>query len=202
MPSFNHSSVVGSSLAPPTSPISHQGGDLTPSSLYPCHMNLRPPPHHHLVTNDGVPQSVNLVDSRSNCTGSSGGYEALSAYALPPPPPIPSSSSASSSNFSGGSPSSTTTAAAVSSAHHHHSMESRQSPSCGSNSNHLGIGHSSVFATDSISPTVSPYMSYNYAAAAASASSNVNGVATPVSGGNVSSGKQQFFASCFYSPWV
>nr|XP_017029348.1 paired box protein Pax-6 isoform X2 [Drosophila kikkawai] len=205
VPSFNHPSVVGSSLAPPISPISQQGGDLTPPSLYPCHMNLRPPPHHHLVTNDGNSH----IDSRGNCSGSSGGYEALSAYALPPPPPIPCSSSGSSLNFSGSSPSSSTTAAAAAgtSAHHHHhpsTMESRHSPSCGSNSNHLGIGHTSVFATDSISPTVSPYMSYNYAAAAASSSSNANvGVVTaPVSGGNVPSGKQQFFASCFYSPWV
>ncbi|KAH8384953.1 paired box protein Pax-6 [Drosophila serrata] len=203
MPTFNHSSVVGSSLAPPISPISQQGGDLTPPSLYPCHINLRPPPHHHLVTNDGNSH----LDSRGNCSGSTGGYEALSAYTLPPPPPpIPCSNSASSSNFSGSSSlSSTTAAAAVTSAHHHHStMESRHSPSCGSSSNHLGISHTSVFAADSISPTVSPYMSYNYAAAAASASSNANGgvVTTPVTGGNVSSGKQQFFASCFYSPWV
>ncbi|KAH8236305.1 hypothetical protein KR032_006879 [Drosophila birchii] len=190
MPTFNHSSLVGSSLAPPISPISQQGADLTPPSLYPCHMNLRPPPHHHLVTNDGNSH----VDARGNCSGSSG-YEALSAYALPPP----------STNFSGSSPSSSTIAAATSAHHHHNStMESRHSPTCGSNSNHLGISHTSVFAPDSISPTVSPYMSYNYAAAAASASSSANGgvMATPVSGGNVSSGKQQFFASCFYSPWV
>ncbi|XP_017126179.1 paired box protein Pax-6 isoform X2 [Drosophila elegans] len=192
IPSFNHSSV--GSLAPP-SPISQQG-DLTPPSLYPCHMTLRPPPiappHHHIVASDGGSpagggignaQSVNLGAS---CSGS--GYEVLSAYALPPPP-LPSSS-APASNF-----------AASASSSGHNSMPQEPCPSpCSSNSNHLGVGHGSVFATDPISPAVSSYahMSYNYATAA----NNGTPSAAGGSAAHVAPGKQQFFASCFYSPWV
>ncbi|XP_052854980.1 paired box protein Pax-6 isoform X2 [Drosophila gunungcola] len=192
IPGFNHSSV--GSLAPP-SPISQQG-DLTPPSLYPCHMTLRPPPiappHHHIVASDGGSpagggignaQSVNLGAS---CSGS--GYEVLSAYALPPPP-LPSNS-APASNF-----------AASASSSGHNSMPQEPCPSpCSSNSNHLGVGHGSVFATDPISPAVSSYahMSYNYATAA----NNGTPSAAGGSAAHVAPGKQQFFASCFYSPWV
>ncbi|XP_016967454.1 paired box protein Pax-6 isoform X1 [Drosophila biarmipes] len=193
IPSFNH---VGS-LAPP-SPISQQG-DLTPPSLYPCHMSLRPPPiappHHHIVAGEmgnpaGGVGNVQPANLGANCSGS--GYEVLSAYALPPPP-LPSSS-ASASNFS----TSSSTSANVTS---HHNMPQEPCPSpCNSNSNHLGVGHSSVFATDSISPAVSSYahMSYNYASAANNVTSSSSGEAPA----HVAPGKQQFFASCFYSPWV
>nr|XP_016998557.2 paired box protein Pax-6 isoform X1 [Drosophila takahashii] len=195
IPSFNHSSV--GSLAPP-SPISQQG-DLTPPSLYPCHMTLRPPPiappHHHIVPGNGSSPAGGIGNAQSanlgaNCGGS--GYEVLSAYALPPPP-LPSSS-APASNF----PTSSSTSANGTS---HHPMSQEPCPSpCSSNSNPLGVGHSSVFATDPISPAVSSYahMSYNYASTANNMSASSPGGAPA----HVAPGKQQFFASCFYSPWV
>uniref|UniRef100_A0A6P4EMS5 Paired box protein Pax-6 isoform X3 n=1 Tax=Drosophila rhopaloa TaxID=1041015 RepID=A0A6P4EMS5_DRORH len=196
IPSFNHSSV--GSLAPP-SPMSQQG-DLTPPSLYPCHMNLRPPPiappHHHLVAGDGgSPAGGGLGNAQSaslgtSCSGS--GYEVLSAYALPPPP-LPSSS-APALNFSAAASSSANVAA-------HHTMPQEPCPSpCSSNSNHLGVGPGSVFATDPASSAVPSYahMSYNYATAA----NNVTPSSAVSSAAHVAPGKQQFFASCFYSPWV
>ncbi|XP_033168156.1 paired box protein Pax-6 isoform X2 [Drosophila mauritiana] len=196
IPSFNHSSV--GPLAPP-SPIPQQG-DLTPSSLYPCHMTLRPPPmapaHHHIVTGDGGrPAGVGLGSGQSanlgaNCSGS--GYEVLSAYALPPPPMAPSS--AADSNFSAAS----STSANVTP---HHTIAQESCPSPCSSASHFGVAHSSGFSSDPISPAVSSYahMSYNYA-------SSANNSMTPSSASGTSAhvapGKQQFFASCFYSPWV
>ncbi|KAH8269758.1 hypothetical protein KR018_000420 [Drosophila ironensis] len=194
MPSFNHSSV-GSLTSP--SPMSQQG-DLTPPAHYPCHMTLRPPPmtthHHQIVPNDGGSPVSGPTNSQGvNNTGL--GYEVLSAYALPPPP-LPTSS-VPSSNFSTSVTSGPGTGAncTVTS---HHSMESRQTP-CNSNSTHFGVGASPVFSNEGISPAVSSYahMSYNYAAAANNVAPSVVG---PPSHG--APGKQQFFASCFYSPWV
>ncbi|KAH8385435.1 hypothetical protein KR009_007710 [Drosophila setifemur] len=195
LPNFSHSSI--GSMAPP-SPMSLQG-DLTPPTLYPCHMALRPPPiaphSHQIVVNDeGSPPGCASSSQSANIgpNSSASGYEMLSAYALPPPP-LPSSSA---SNFPVSASVSTSgnNSCTVSS---HHTMEPRLSPGS-SNSNHLGLAHSSVFATDSISQVPSyAHMSYNYAAAA-------NNMA-PSGVGNTSHGppgKQQFFASCFYSPWV
>ncbi|XP_017051423.2 LOW QUALITY PROTEIN: paired box protein Pax-6 [Drosophila ficusphila] len=195
IPNFNHSSV--GSLAPP-SPISQQG-DLTPPSLYPCHMTLRPPPipppHHHIVPGDGAgPAGSGNVQPASlgtNCSGS--GYEVLSAYGLPAPPVASGSTPASS--FS--TPSSSIGASS------HHPIPQEQCPSpCSSSSNHMGVGHShsSVFATEPISSSVNSYahMSYNYATAA----NNVTQSSISGTTAHVAPGKQQFFASCFYSPWV
>ncbi|XP_017062814.1 paired box protein Pax-6 isoform X2 [Drosophila eugracilis] len=187
--SFNHSSV-GSLTS--QSPISQQG-DLTPPSLYPSHMTLRAPPiappHHHIVASDGGSPAGGGASAGmgAGCGGS--GYEVLSAYALPPPLP---SSSAPATNFS------TSSSANVTSIHTM-SHEPCLSP-CSSSSNHLGVGHSSVFATDTISPAVPSYahMSYNYA----SATNNVTASSTSGTSTHVAPGKQQFFASCFYSPWV
>ncbi|XP_039496471.1 paired box protein Pax-6 isoform X1 [Drosophila santomea] len=195
IPSFSHSSV--GPLAPP-SPIPQQG-NLTPPSLYPCHMALRPPPmaptHQHIVTGDGSsPAGGGLASAQSgnsgaNCSGS--GYEVLSAYALPPPPMTPSSAAVS--NFSAAS----STSANVTP---HHTASQEPCPSPCSSASHLGVAHSSGFASDPISPAVNSYahMSYNYA----SSGNNMAPSSTGGSAAHVAPGKQQFFASCFYSPWV
>ncbi|KAH8339729.1 hypothetical protein KR074_009863 [Drosophila pseudoananassae] len=187
--SFNHSTI--GPLAPP-SPMSQQE-NMTSPTLYPCHMTLRPPPiaAHH-ITNDENSLASGNGSSHSTSLGANNsaiGYEVLSAYGLPPPP-VPLSSS-SGSNFS---PSISAGAACTS----HQSLESRHS-NCTSNSLHLGSGSSAIYATETISPPVPSYthMGYNYA----TSSSNVptSAIASSPHGG---SGKQQLFASCFYSPWV
>ncbi|BFG06723.1 paired box protein Pax-6 [Drosophila madeirensis] len=192
MPSFNHSSV--GPLAPP-SPLSQQR-DLTPPSLYPCHMTLRPlpiaGPHHHLVPNDGGnsgPGIGNVHLTNAGASNNGTGYEVLSTYGLAPQPLPAGGGGAADGN------SSATANLAVSS---HQIMEPRQSP-C--SPQHLGAGsHSSGFATDAISSAVPSYahMSYNYATAANNVPASGGGNPVP----HASSGKQQFFASCFYSPWV
>ncbi|KAH8319350.1 hypothetical protein KR067_005014 [Drosophila pandora] len=191
MSSFNHASI--GPLAPP-SPMS-QHGNMTPPLHYPCHMTLRPPPiaHHH--TNDESSLASGNVNSHSSSLGANNsamGYEVL-AYGLPPPITPITSSSSSSSNFP---PS--ISAGANCTLTSHQSLETRHSP-CNSNSIHLGGGSSSIYSTETITPPVPSYthMSYNYATSA----NNIpaSGIANPPHGG---SGKQQFFASCFYSPWV
>lgn len=190
MSSFNHSSI--GPLAPP-SPMS-QHGNMTPPTHYPCHVTLRPPPiaAHH-ITNDESNLTSGNPSSHSSSLGanhSAMGYEVL-AYGLPPPH-LPSSSS-SSSNFTHSI--STGANCTVTS---HQSLETRHSP-CNNNSIHLGGGSSSIYATETLSPSVPSYthMSYNYA----TSTNNIpaSGIANPPHG---ASGKQQFFASCFYSPWV
>ncbi|XP_030566641.1 paired box protein Pax-6 isoform X1 [Drosophila novamexicana] len=197
MPNFGHPTV--GSLAPP-SPITQQR-DLTPPSMYPCHMPLRPPPipPHQLVgvgsaTNDSA--GVSSSPLQSNPHAASGtvasnnaiGYESLSAYSLQPPPPA-------------------STAANHIPSGHHPSMEARQatcSPSLMNSGGSVhGVGHGSGFGSESISPALPSYahMSYNYAAAASGVASS--GGANPAAAINShGSGKQQFFASCFYSPWA
>ncbi|XP_001352371.2 paired box protein Pax-6 isoform X1 [Drosophila pseudoobscura] len=190
MPSFSHSSV--GPLAPP-SPLSQQR-DLTPPSLYPCHMTLRPPPiagpHHHLSPNDAG-NSANVHSSNLGASNNGTGYEVISSYGLAPPP-LPSGGAADGS-------SSATANIAVSS---HQIMEPRQSP-C--SPQHLGASiHSSGFATEAISSAVPSYahMSYNYATAANNVPPSGGGNPVPGLNSHGASGKQQFFASCFYSPWV
>ncbi|KAH8272510.1 hypothetical protein KR044_013439 [Drosophila immigrans] len=195
IPNFSHSTV--GSLAPP-SPILQQR-DLTPPSMYPCHMSLRPPPiapHHHLVgVGVGLGTTSNEISTlrssptlaASNSHGSNGteslnndvaDYELHSTYGLPPPPPP------------------IVTPNAVS-AVHHHAMEQPRQSTCSP----IQMTHGPGFANDSTIPSIPSYahMSYNYAAAAAA-----NSVAPSSSNHSNShvSGKQQFFASCFYSPWV
>lgn len=195
MPSFNHPTV--GSLAPP-SPILQQR-DLTPPSMYPCHMPLRPPPiaSHHIVgvgvatPNERATVCGSPTINASNTHVSNGptsanannaaGYEVLSSYGLQPPPPPVSSA--------------------------HHSIEPRQSTcspnQMGSGAVGVGLGHAPGFGSDSISSSMPSYahMSYNYAAAAAANGVAPSGVAHNNSHGSTH-GKQQFFASCFYSPWV
>ncbi|XP_017869085.1 PREDICTED: paired box protein Pax-6 isoform X1 [Drosophila arizonae] len=180
--SFSHA-TVGSGIA--------QQRDLTPPSMYPCHMPLRPPPlgPHQLVcvggaTNESTSVSssptVNISNPASN---NSTGYESLSAYGLPPPPPAPASALGTS-----------TTNTAINAAHQP-SMEARPSTCSPSQ-----MCHGSVFGSESISPAMPSYahMSYNYANSLAS-----SGGANPTGPHNShGSGKQQFFASCFYSPWA
>ncbi|XP_068154242.1 paired box protein Pax-6 isoform X1 [Drosophila tropicalis] len=183
IPSFNHSAV--GPLAPP-SPASQQR-DLTPPSLYPCHMTLRPPPigpHHIVGGGDGPPEIGNSHSGTGANNGS--GYDVLSAYGLPPPP-LPPSGAAGAAGAGSINPSAVSSASAA-----HHMMDPRSTGS----PHQLGV--SSGFGSEAISPAVPSYahMSYNYAAAA----NNV-----PPTGGpnpHAASGKQQFFASCFYSPWV
>ncbi|XP_017962538.2 paired box protein Pax-6, partial [Drosophila navojoa] len=180
--SFSHQ-TVGPGIA--------QQRDLTPSSMYPCHMPLRPPPlgPHQLVcvggaTNESTNVSSSPTVNISNpASTNSTGYESLSAYGLPPPPPAPASVLETS-----------TTNTAISAAHHQ-SMESRPSTSSPSQ-----MSHGSAFGSESISPAMPAYahMSYNYANSLAS-----SGGANPAGALNShGSGKQQFFASCFYSPWA
>ncbi|XP_030379729.1 paired box protein Pax-6 [Scaptodrosophila lebanonensis] len=185
IPTFSHPTV--GALAPP-SPISQQRDLTPPSSLYPCHMSLRAPPiaPHHIVGVGGVSNespggSVNISNSHTSNIGSNNGtgYDVLSAYGLPPPPPPPSANPSS-----------------------HHVMEPRQS-SCSPNQAGPVHGVTSGFGSESISPASVPsyaHMSYNYAAAnnvAPSGSNTMPGISS-----HGASGKQQFFASCFYSPWV
>ncbi|KAH8389122.1 hypothetical protein KR215_005289 [Drosophila sulfurigaster] len=202
IPTFSHSSM--GSLAPP-SPILQQR-DLTPPSvsMYPCHMPLRPPPlasHHNLVgVGTGLGTSSNEVANvssspniASNPHGSNGtksvnndvaDYEANLTYGLPPPP-LPIAPPTASNSLS------------ISAAHHPQMEHHRQS-----NCSPIQMSHGQSFANDSTSHAIPSYahMSYNYAAAAAAA----NSIAPSDSNHNNShvSGKQQFFASCFYSPWV
>lgn len=183
MASFSHPTV--GSLAP-ASPILQQR-DLTPPTMYPCHMPLRPPPiaPHHIVnvgSADASSSTVsaspavnigNLHDS-GGCSTNSTGYEVLSAYRLPPPP------------LSAGS----STAITPSSGH------------C--SSSQMAHNAGGGFGSDSLPSSMPSYahMSYNYAAAnSVTSSSNGNSVSSINSHG-INPGKQQFFASCFYSPWV
>lgn len=188
MAGFSHPTV--GALAP-ASPILQQR-DLTPPSMYPCHMPLRPPPiapHHHphphphhivnVGSADTTPSAIgasptanigNLQESGGSSNNSTG-YEALSAYRLPPPP------------LSTGGVSSTTAITTTSSGNCNASHQ--MGPTAGEG----GFGGGG----DSLPTSMSSYahMSYNYAASSSNGSNGIN-----------SAGKQQFFASCFYSPWV
>lgn len=186
MASFSHPSV--GALAP-ASPILQQR-DLTPPSMYSCHMPLRPPPiaphhhpHPHHIVNVGSSDAAsaigtsptanigNLQESGGSSNNSSG-YEALSAYRLPPPP------------LSTGGASSTTAITTPSS--ENCSAVHQMGPTAGGG----GFGGGDNLPTSMPSYA---HMSYNYAASSSNGS-NSHGIN--------SAGKQQFFASCFYSPWV
>ncbi|KAH8406412.1 hypothetical protein KR222_005847 [Zaprionus bogoriensis] len=183
MASFSHPSV--SALAPP-SPILQQR-DVTPPSMYASHMNLRPSPiaPHHLVNVASAETSAvsdsptvnvgNLHESAgSRSSNNTSGYEVLSAYRLPPPPMV--------------------TGCATSTA------SSSTSVNCSPNQ----MGHTSgaAFSVDSLPCTLPSYahMGYNYASTGSMGHSSSG--TTAINHHGINSGKQQFFASCFYSPWV
>lgn len=189
MASFSHPTV--SALAP-ASPILQQR-DLTPPAMYPCHMPLRPPPiaHHHIVNVGSVDTSTstvsgsptvnigNLHDSGGSSNNSSG-YEVLSAYRLPPPP------------LSTGSSSAITPSSALTPLSGHCSSSQMEHTAGG------GFGGNSL---PSSMPSYA-HMSYNYSAASSVASSSNSSSVSGINSHGINSGKQQFFASCFYSPWV
>ncbi|XP_017488305.1 PREDICTED: paired box protein Pax-6 isoform X2 [Rhagoletis zephyria] len=233
MSSFTHPSITSI----PGSPMS-QPRDLTPPSLYQCHMSLRaplpPPPHHHavvggfslpvsnaahgsgnaMVASPGTPGS-SLSNLQSPCSGYDG---SLGTYGqtlgLQSPTALPPHSSATVSSLPQVSSESPLTALNCSSRPttmnigNTRTLSARNSP-CSpchqlSTPNNGSGGNGSVTSgpTDSYSQ-----MGYGYAAATAVATGvcSNNGSATSgttTSSQNQPSKQQQFFASCFYSPWV
>ncbi|XP_065370820.1 paired box protein Pax-6 [Calliphora vicina] len=205
MTSFAHSHPSITSI--PGSPIS-QPRDLVSPSLYQCHVSLRPPVppnhhhhHHHVIANGSfgassgnascntTSQLQRIGSGSSNSTQNhntvQSSYDSLDVYShavgLPPP--------------------STTLPI-------HQGLTSctdRQtscSPHASNLSNSVGYSSHSVTVPTS-TPTPYSQMGYNgYTAVAAAATCNNSNISSsPIS--HPTTGKQQqFFASCFYSPWV
>lgn len=209
MSSFTHPSL-------PSSPMAQQR-DLTPPSLYQCHMSLRgpiPPPGSSFGSggNIGVGSlnnSVNICGNNlQNGSAGASNYEPLSlshaaaagyshhhSVGLAPPPPHHSTSTPENSALSG-------------------STQARESPI----SPHQGIsgggggvsagGNTTSYTQIGLHGTqLNPHHHHHhsgYAAAVAAASNNgtVSGAAGVGVSGTTAGKQQQFFASCFYSPWV
>ncbi|XP_028900780.1 paired box protein Pax-6 isoform X2 [Zeugodacus cucurbitae] len=231
MSSFTHPSI--SSM--PGSPMSQQR-DLTPPSLYQCHMSLRaplpPPPHHHhaVVGGFGIPSAGgahssggSLTNQQSACSGydtsvSSYGQTVGLQPPLPPPPlPTPVSSNVSAlsqvssdssvSAINCGSGAITTTT----NLNNTTILSARNSPCSPPTSHQLGTPNNGSGSVASTTTDNYSQLGYGYAAAAAVASAaGNNSGASAVMGTGISSAsaqnqagkQQQFFASCFYSPWV
>ncbi|XP_046812113.1 paired box protein Pax-6 isoform X2 [Lucilia cuprina] len=203
MTSFAHSHPPITSI--PGSPISQQR-DLVSPSLYQCHVSLRPPVppnhHHHHVISNG---SFGAASGNGSCnttsqlqrigsgsanntptlnTGQSS-YDTLGAYSHAVGLPPPSTSLSTHQGIS--------------------SCSSDRQTSC---SPHTNLSNNASLNTHSgtvPTSTATPYsqMGYNgYTAVAAAATcNNSNNSPSPIP--HPSTGKQQqFFASCFYSPWV
>lgn len=240
MPSFTHpsiSSIPGSSMP--------QQRDLTPPSLYQCHMSLRtplpPPPHHHaLVGSFGIPSASGGNGSGSVMTGSgissaTGGsltnpQAACSSYdtvvsscgqtvGVQPPPPLPkpssnnvsalsqvsSDSSVSALNCGGRATTTTTNLNNTAILSNRNSPCSALSHRQGTPNDGNGSGSVAASSMDNYSQ-----LGYGYAVSTASPTACSNSGGPTAMGTGLSStssqnqvGKQQqFFASCFYSPWV
>lgn len=201
MTSFAHSHPPITSI--PGSPISQQR-ELVSPSLYQCHVSLRPPVppnHHHVISNGGFGattgngscnsagqlQRIGSGSANSTPTLNSGqsSYESLGVYSHAVGLPPPSSTLPTHQGLN--------------------SCTERQT-SCSPHSN-LGNNVSLSAHSAAVPPTstASPYsqMGYNGYTAIASASSCNNSNNSPSPIPHPSAGKQQqFFASCFYSPWV
>ncbi|XP_050339888.1 paired box protein Pax-6 isoform X2 [Bactrocera neohumeralis] len=237
MSSFTHPSISPM----PGSPISQQR-DLTPPSLYQCHMSLRaplpPPPHHHaMIGSFGIP-SVSSGHSSSSamigCGSSSStantnqqlvsrGYDTtVKSYeqtvGLQPPLPLPiacsnnvsalpqvtSDSSVSAINCDSGATTSTNLNNTT-------LLSTRNSP-CSPISHQLGTPNDGGGSSSTAASTMHNYSQLGYGYATATASSTVcnnSGGSTVMDSGLSSTSsqnqvgkQQQFFASCFYSPWV
>ncbi|XP_054746010.1 paired box protein Pax-6-like [Anastrepha obliqua] len=253
-PTIHHHSTMSmsetyssmASMSPFTHPsiTSSQPRDLSPPSLYQCHMSLRtplaPPPHHHAVVGGyGIPASGaahgSSMGAGSSTPGSGlanlqptcSGYDTtLSSYSqavgLQPPPPLPLHSTANVSSLSQvASESSVSTLSCGSRlttmiTGNTTTLTTRNSP-CSPPQQLSTTNHSSGSGSVSSSiPDSYSQLGYGYATAAAvatSACSNNDSVAAlsaePTANNVISSSsqnqagkQQQFFASCFYSPWV
>lgn len=202
MTGFTHSHPPITSM--PGSPITQQR-DLGSPSLYQCHVSLRPPipsshhhHHHHVLTNgtfgstsingdNNTPthlQRMGSVSANSSTTTNTppNTYNNLGVYshAMGLPPPHPTLSS-------------------------HHQAASAMTSCTGRQSScspHASLGTHN--GTSASAASTSPYsqVGYNgYPAVAAAACNNSSPSPSPIP--HPTSGKQQqFFASCFYSPWV
>ncbi|XP_036223666.1 paired box protein Pax-6 isoform X3 [Bactrocera oleae] len=237
MSSFTHPSISPM----PGSPMSQQR-DLTPPSLYQCHMSLRaplpPPPHHHAVIGSfGIPSasgghgsnSAMIGSGSTSSTGDTNQQSACSGYdttvssyeqtlGMQPPPPLPTDSSnnvSALSQVSSDSSVSTINCSSVSTTttnlNNTTILSTRNSP-CSPPSHQLGIPNDGSGRSSEAASTIHNYsqLGYGYAAAtAASAVCNNSGGPTVMGTGLSSTSsqnqvgkQQQFFASCFYSPWV
>ncbi|XP_049316223.1 paired box protein Pax-6 isoform X2 [Bactrocera dorsalis] len=237
MSSFTHPSISPM----PGSPISQQR-DLTPPSLYQCHMSLRaplpPPPHHHaMIGSFGIP-SVSAGHSSSSAMIGSGcssstantnqqlvsrGYDTtVKSYeqtvGLQPPlslptaysnnvsalPQVTSDSSVSAINCNSG-------ATTTTNLNNTTILSTRNSP-CSPISHHLGTPNDGGGSSSTAASTMHNYSQLGYGYATTTASSTVcnnsggptvmdTGLSSTSSQNQVGK-QQQFFASCFYSPWV
>ncbi|KAM7341290.1 eyeless isoform 2-T2 [Cochliomyia hominivorax] len=200
MTSFAHSHPPITSL--PGSPISQQR-DIVSPSLYQCHVSLRPPvpPNHHVISNGSFGSTVGnsscnttsqlqrIASGPANSTptlnSGQSSYDSLGVYShsvgLPPP----------------------STALPI---HQGLSTCTERQTSCSPHSNlsnNVGLSsHSATVPTST--PTPYSQMGYNgYTAIATAATcNNSSNSPSPIPHSPSTGKQQQFFASCFYSPWV
>ncbi|XP_018789226.1 PREDICTED: paired box protein Pax-6 isoform X2 [Bactrocera latifrons] len=237
MSSFTHPSMSPM----PGSPISQQR-DLTPPSLYQCHMSLRaplpPPPHHHaMIGSFGIPSvggghssSSAMIGSRSSISTAntnqqlvSRGYDTtVKSYeqtvGLQPPLPLPTAcsnnvsalpqvtSDSSISVINCDSEATTTTNL------NNTTILSTRNSTSSPISHQLGAPNDDGGSSSTAASTMHNYSQLGYGYATATDSSTVcnnsggptvmeTGLSSTSSQNQVGK-QQQFFASCFYSPWV
>ncbi|KAL9873538.1 paired box protein Pax-6 isoform X3 [Glossina fuscipes] len=197
MASFTHSHPSITTM--PGSPITQQR-DLGSSSFYQCHVSLRPPISHSHHHHHGMPGSFGSAagSSQITCTAAnlqgincnttsqtSSTFDTLGTYGhtVGLPPPLPT--------------------------HHNSILENcaaRQTTYSPHSHSHLGNNSNAAATVSAASYSQMGYNGYAAVAAAASVTAACNGSSNsspPVVNSHSAAGKQQqFFASCFYSPWV